>query len=160
MKIKINLKRTPHKMNERKSFPSSRLKFLDLAVLNEQNKCLNRHKNLLRIDSKIFEMRVMKITLLIYLSLHYINYTYHLKIFPQEFVEKKTSYFQSLCPLRHLFYSFRTTKSQSCRRFDGKHFPNHFVRGPLISPKMRSTRADWSTSYALPCLNFWISFIF
>ena len=46
---------------------------------------------------------------------------------------KKTSYFWALCPLIHLFYSFRTTTSRSFRQFDGRQFPIYFVRGPFFS---------------------------
>ena len=65
------------------------------------------------------------------------------KNLPIKFVEK-TSHFWALCPLRHLFYSFRRTKSQSFRRFDGKLFLIHFVRGPLhylkpVTPKTYPT---------------------
>ena len=42
-------------------------------------KYLNGHKDLLWIDSEIYKMQVMKITLLIYLYTLY--YPYHLKIF-------------------------------------------------------------------------------
>ena len=39
---------------------------------------------------------------------------------------------------KHLFYSFRRTKFQSFRRFDGKHFPIHYVRGTLKGVQIES----------------------
>ena len=44
---------------------------------------------------------------------------------------RKSSHFWALCPLRYLFYSFRTNKSRCFRQLDGKHFPIYFLRGPL-----------------------------
>ena len=41
---------------------------------------------------------------------------------------EKISHFWALWPLRHLFYSFRTTKIQNLRRFDWKYFRLNAIR--------------------------------